>query len=103
MLLVCEDSGETEIVNDVLEEDDDLPILGAASCFMRINLNRIIEYFEASFEVILDLLVGHFSSFAGTLSIRGEFQLLTEGESVFHLKSKCLSSSGRWPTKRYQD
>lgn len=48
VLLLGEDSEESEILNELVEESDDLLLLGAASCFMRRDLNRVLGYFEAT-------------------------------------------------------
>ena len=47
-MLLCEGSEESEVVNELLEECDDLSVLGAASCFMWRDLNRVLGYFEAT-------------------------------------------------------
>ena len=48
VLLLGEDSEESEIPNELVEESDDLLLLGAACCFMRRDLNRALGYFEAT-------------------------------------------------------
>ena len=44
--MLCGDSVEFEILNELVEESDDLPVLGVLSCFMWRNLNRMPSYFE---------------------------------------------------------
>ena len=39
--MLCEDSEEYEILNELADECEDLPILGAGSCFLRRDLNRV--------------------------------------------------------------
>ena len=45
--LLLPKSDDYEVLLDFLE-DDDLPVLGAACCFMRRNLNRVVDYFEVT-------------------------------------------------------
>lgn len=47
-MLFGEDSEESEILNELVEESDDLLLLGAASSFMPRDLNRVLGYFEAT-------------------------------------------------------
>ena len=47
LLLALESFDDSEVnTNDVLSEDDDIIFFSVASCYMRRNLNRVIEYFE---------------------------------------------------------
>ena len=48
VVLYGEDSEESEILYEFLEESDDLLLLGATSIFMRRDLNRVLGYFEAT-------------------------------------------------------
>ena len=48
VVLFGEDSEESKILYDLVEESDDLLLLGATSIFMRRDLNRVLGYFEAT-------------------------------------------------------
>ena len=37
---------DVNVINDIIEDDDDIVVFSAASCFMRRNLTRIAGYFE---------------------------------------------------------
>ena len=37
---------DVNVINDIIEDDDDIFLFSAASCFMRRNLTRIAGYFE---------------------------------------------------------
>ena len=45
VVLIGEGSEELEILNELVEESDDLLVTGAASSFMRRDLNRVLGYF----------------------------------------------------------
>ena len=47
-MLFGEDSEESEILYDLVEESDDLLLLGATSIFMGRDLNGVLGYFEAT-------------------------------------------------------
>ena len=47
-VLLLHEFEDSEVLLDLLEEEEDFPILGAACCFMRRNLNRVAGYFEAT-------------------------------------------------------
>ena len=47
-VLLLHEFEDSEVLLDFLEEEEDFPILGAACCFMRRNLNRVAGYFEAT-------------------------------------------------------
>ena len=51
VLLLGEDSEESEILHELVEEPNDLLLSGAASCFMRRDLNRVLSYFEATVQL----------------------------------------------------
>ena len=48
VVLFGEDSEESEILYELVEESDDLLLFGATSIFMRRVLNRVLGYFEAT-------------------------------------------------------
>ena len=37
---------DVNVLNDIIEDDDDIAVFSAASCFMRRHLTRIAGYFE---------------------------------------------------------
>ena len=47
-MLLCEGFEESEVINELLEECDDLSVLGPASCLMQRDLNCVLGYFEAT-------------------------------------------------------
>ena len=48
VVLFSEDSEESEILYELVEDSDDLLLLAATSIFMRRDLNRVLGYFEAT-------------------------------------------------------
>ena len=46
--LLLDESDDYEVLLDFLEEEDDFPVLGAACCFTRRNLNRVVDCFEVT-------------------------------------------------------
>ena len=67
VMLLCEGSEESKVVNELLEECDDLSVLGVASCFMRRDLNRVLGYFEATVpQYRLSEFQSHFRPTRGT-------------------------------------
>lgn len=49
--LLLDESDDYEVLLDFLEEDDDLPVLDAACCFMHRNLKRVVDYFEVTVNI----------------------------------------------------
>ena len=66
VMLFGEDCEESEILCQLLEESDDVLLLGATSSLMRRDLNRVLGYFEAT--VLLYSLCEFQSHFRLTLA-----------------------------------
>ena len=50
--MLCEDSEEPDMLNDLLIECEDLIALDAACCFIRRDLNSVLGYFEATLPLV---------------------------------------------------
>ena len=48
LIVLLELTDDFDLENELFEDEDDLTMLSAVSCFMRRNLNRIQDYFEVT-------------------------------------------------------
>ena len=48
-----------EFINDIMDDDDDIAVFSAVSCFMRRNLTRVSGHFEQTIRSNLPVSFGH--------------------------------------------
>jgi len=70
LLLMLESIDDDFENTDIVEENDDIVLFSATSCFMRRNLTRITGYFEQTIpRYLVDEFKQHFRMTKGTLEI----------------------------------
>ena len=97
-MLLCEGCEECEVVNELLEECDYLSVLGAASCFTRRDLNRVLGYFEATvpqyslseFQSHFTLTCGAFEQLCREVINTGQIPLSNRGRECIPPEKQVL-------------
>ena len=103
LLPVLELVEDFEEINDIMDDDDDIVVFSAVSCFMRRNLTRISGYFEQTVPRYLpDEFRQHFRMTRETCEMPTEklckrdiylWETLLDDKS-FRLKSRSYGASG---------
>ena len=111
-IVVHELTEDFDLENELFEDEDDLMILSAVSCFMRRDLNRIQDYFEVTVPSYAPSeFPSHFRMTRGTCEIlcreimsTGRFLLeIPEGGCLFLLSNKCWHFYDQWQIKNLPD
>ena len=112
LLLMLESVDDDFENTDIVEDDDDIVLFSATSCFMRRNLTRITGYFEQTIpRYLVDEFKQHFRMTKETLEIfsreiirRGRIPLGNPSGRPVILPQKqiLIFFCGAWPTKNRQ-